>query len=104
MRKVMSWALVLAVSLGLAVPCLAAKQVPLVSKQTLESWLNDPDLMIIDVRLGSYETSKKRLKARCAKTRSRWNPGPAPCLKTRKLSCTVPDPMRAPASGWRSSC
>ena len=62
MRKVMSWALVLAVSLGLAVPCLAAKQVPLVSKQTLKSWLNDPDLMIIDVRLGSYETSTKKIK------------------------------------------
>ena len=62
MKKIMSWALVLAVSLGLAVPCLAAKQVPLVSKQTLKSWLNDPDLLIIDVRLGSYETSKKKIK------------------------------------------
>jgi rhodanese-related sulfurtransferase len=62
MRKVMSWALVLAVSLGLAIPCLAANQVPLVSKQTLKSWLKDPDLMIIDVRLFSYATSKKKIK------------------------------------------
>jgi rhodanese-related sulfurtransferase len=62
MRKVMSWALVVAVSLGLAVPCLAAKGAPLVSKQTLKSWLNDPDLLIIDVRLSSYDSSKKKIK------------------------------------------
>jgi rhodanese-related sulfurtransferase len=62
MRKILCYALVLAVSLGLAVPCLAAKQVPRVSKQTLKSWLNAPDLLIIDVRLGSYETSKKKVK------------------------------------------
>ena len=54
--------LVLAVSLVLAAPALAAKEVPLVSKQTLKSWLKDPDLMIIDVRLFSYATSKKRIK------------------------------------------
>jgi rhodanese-related sulfurtransferase len=58
----MSWALVVAVSLGLALPCLAAKPVPRVSKQTLKSWLNDPNVMIIDVRLGSYDTSKKKIK------------------------------------------
>ena len=62
MHKVMSWVLVLAVALGLAVPALAAKEAPLVSKQTLKSWLNDPNLLIIDVRLGSYETSKKKIK------------------------------------------
>jgi rhodanese-related sulfurtransferase len=62
MRKIMSWALVLAVSLALAVPCLAASKVPMVSKQTLKSWLNDPNVMIIDVRLGSYDTSKKKIK------------------------------------------
>jgi hypothetical protein len=62
MRKIMSWTLVLAVSLGLAVPCLAAPQVPLVSQQTLKSWLKDPDLMIIDVRLFSYATSKRKIK------------------------------------------
>jgi hypothetical protein len=62
MQKLMSWALVLTVSLGLAVPCLAAPQVPLVSQQTLKSWLKDPDLMIIDVRLFSYATSKRKIK------------------------------------------
>jgi rhodanese-related sulfurtransferase len=62
MRKIMSWALVLAISLGLAIPCLAAPKVPLVSKQTLKSWLNDPDLLIIDVRLFSYNSSKKKIK------------------------------------------
>jgi rhodanese-related sulfurtransferase len=61
MRKIMSWTLVLALSLALAAPCLAA-QVPRVSKQTLKSWLNDPNVMIIDVRLFSYNTSKKKIK------------------------------------------
>ena len=62
MRKLVSWILVLAVSLVLAAPALAAKAVPLVSKQTLKSWLNDADLLIIDVRLFSYDTSKKKIK------------------------------------------
>jgi len=55
-------ALLLAVTLALAVPALAAKEVPLVSKQTLKSWLNAPDLLIIDVRLFSYAASKKMIK------------------------------------------
>jgi rhodanese-related sulfurtransferase len=62
MPKLISWALVLAVSLGLTVAAAAAPEAPLVSQQTLESWLNKPDLMIIDVRLGSYETSKNKIK------------------------------------------
>ena len=62
MRKMISWALVVAVSLGLAVVAVATKDPSLVSKQTLKSWLMDPDLLIIDVRLGSYETSKKKIK------------------------------------------
>ena len=62
MHKLISWFLVLVVSLALAVPALAAKQAPLVSKQTLKSWLKDPNLLIIDIRLGSYETSKRKIK------------------------------------------
>ena len=62
MRKLMTWPLVLAVSLALAVPCLAAAKVPLVSQQTLKSWLKDPNVMIIDVRLFSYNTSKRKIK------------------------------------------
>ena len=64
MRRIMSWTLVLAVSLALAVPCLAASKAPLVSKQTLKSWLNDPNVMIIDVRLFSYNTSKRKIKGK----------------------------------------
>ncbi len=62
MQRVMCWILLVAVSLGVAVPALAAKEVPRVSKQTLKSWLKDPDLLLIDVRLGSYETSKNKIK------------------------------------------
>jgi rhodanese-related sulfurtransferase len=62
MRKVMTLGLVLAVSLALVIPCLAAPKVPLVSQQQLKSWLNDPNVMIIDVRLFSYNTSKRKIK------------------------------------------
>ena len=62
MYKLMSWILVLAITLGLAVPALAAKEAPLVSKQTLKSWLNDPNVMVIDVRLFSYNSSKRKIK------------------------------------------
>jgi rhodanese-related sulfurtransferase len=61
-RKTLCLALVFAVSLALAVPCLAASIAPRVSKQTLKSWLDDPNVMIIDVRLFSYNTSKKKIK------------------------------------------
>lgn len=62
MRKALCWALVAAVSLGLAAPAFAAKEVPLVDKQTLKSWLNDPKLLIIDVRRGNWETSPRKIK------------------------------------------
>jgi rhodanese-related sulfurtransferase len=62
MHKIISWVLVAAVSLALAVPAVAAKEAPLVSKQTLKSWLKDPNLLIIDVRLFSYATSKNKIK------------------------------------------
>ncbi len=62
MRKAIWWALVVAVSLALAAPVWAAKEAPLVDKETLRSWLNDPKLLIIDVRRGNWETSPKKIK------------------------------------------
>jgi rhodanese-related sulfurtransferase len=64
----MCWALVIAVSLGLAAPVWAAKETPLVDKQTLKSWLNDPKLLIIDVRRGNWETSTKKIKGAVRQT------------------------------------
>ena len=62
MHKLISRALVLAVCLVLAAAALAAKEAPRVSKQTLKSWLSKPDLIVIDVRLFSYGTSKNKIK------------------------------------------
>ena len=62
MRKLLCWTLMLAISLGLAAAGAAAREAPLVSQQTLKSWLKDPNLLIIDVRLNSYATSKRKIK------------------------------------------
>ena len=62
MRKLLCWTLMLAISLGLAAAGASAKEAPLVSQQTLKSWLKDPNLLIIDVCLNSYATSKRKIK------------------------------------------
>ncbi len=62
MRKLLCWTLMLAISLGLAAAGAAAREAPLVSQQTLKSWLKDPNLLIIDIRLNSYATSKRKIK------------------------------------------
>jgi rhodanese-related sulfurtransferase len=85
MRKVMRWALVLAVTLALATPAAAAQEVPLVNKQTLKSWLNDPDLLIIDVRLGSYDTSRKKIKGAVRKDPYKVRPWAATLPKDKKI-------------------
>jgi rhodanese-related sulfurtransferase len=84
-HKIICWVLVLAVSLGLAVPGLAAKEAPLVSKQTLKSWLNDPHLLIIDVRRGSYETSTKKIKGAVRKDPDGVNSWAATLPKDKKI-------------------
>jgi hypothetical protein len=41
----------------------ADKDVPRVSKDTLKSWLGDPNLLLIDVRLGGdWQGSDKKIK------------------------------------------
>ena len=63
MRKVLLLVLVLAVSLSLTTPCVAGKEAPKVDKDTLKSWLADPQVLIIDVRAGSsWEKSDKKIK------------------------------------------
>jgi rhodanese-related sulfurtransferase len=85
MHKVISCILVFTLGLGLAVPALAAKEVPLVNKQTLKSWLNDPDLLIIDVRLGSYDSSKKKIKGSVRKDPYNVRPWAATLPKNKKI-------------------
>ncbi len=62
MRKLLCWTLALAISLGLAAAGVEAREAPLISQQTLKSWLKDPKLLIVDVRLNSYYTSKRKIK------------------------------------------
>ncbi len=63
MRKVLVSFLVIAVSLSLTAPCLAAKDDFRVDKDTLKSWLADPGVLIIDVRTGSsWERSATKIK------------------------------------------
>jgi hypothetical protein len=63
MRKALVLFLVITVSLALTVPCLAAKADFRVDKDTLKSWLADPGVLIIDVRVGgSWEKSATKIK------------------------------------------
>ena len=63
MRKVLFLVLVFIISLSLTVPCLAAKEALKVDKDTVKSWLADPQVQIVDVRVGkSWETSDKKIK------------------------------------------
>ena len=65
MRKIAVWTVILLLSLALAAPGVswAGRQVPRVDKDTLKSWLADPQVLIIDVRAGSsWEKSDKKIK------------------------------------------
>ena len=63
MRKVLVFIIVCAVSLLLAVPCLAETDSLRVDKVTLKNWLADPQVLIIDVRAGeSWEQSDRKIK------------------------------------------
>ena len=63
MRKILFLLLVVTVSLSLAAPCLAGTETLRVDKETLKSWLDDPRVLIIDVRAGnSWVQSKKKIQ------------------------------------------
>jgi rhodanese-related sulfurtransferase len=63
MRKVLYVIVAFAVCLSLAVPALAGADSLRVDKDTVKSWLDDPQVLIIDVRTGnSWEQSDKKIK------------------------------------------
>lgn len=65
MRRVTFLVLIMALSLVLMVKgaAWAAKDTPLVDKDTLKSWLANPQVLIIDVRAGrSWEKSDRKIK------------------------------------------
>jgi rhodanese-related sulfurtransferase len=65
MRTGRLWFVVIAVSLMLAVSwsLVFAQEAPRIDKETLKSWLNDPGMMIIDVRQpGDWQASDKKIQ------------------------------------------
>ena len=65
MKKTKSWAMVMVASLVLAFSwaCSAAQEAPRVDKETLKSWLSDPQVLILDVRAPKdWNVSDKKIK------------------------------------------
>ena len=65
MHKTRLWAMVMAVSLMLAfsLSCSSGQEVPRVDQQTLKGWLNDPQVVLLDVRAPhDWQSSDKKIK------------------------------------------
>jgi predicted sulfurtransferase len=65
MQKTSLWARVLAVSLMLVFPGAGAgsENAPRLDKETMKSWLNDPQVILLDVRASKdWEGSDKKIK------------------------------------------
>ncbi len=94
MQKTKLWAMVIVASLLLAFSgsCAFGKEAPRVDKETLKSWLSDPQVIIVDVRnpkIGRAATKKSR--ARSVRIPKRCKPGLPAFPKTRKSSCIAPE-------------
>jgi rhodanese-related sulfurtransferase len=65
MQKTRLWAMVMAASLMVAFSwaCSAAQEVPRVDKETLKSWLSDPQVVLLDVRAPhDWQSSDKKIQ------------------------------------------
>jgi rhodanese-related sulfurtransferase len=65
MQKAKLWAMVLTFGLALVVPgaCASSEKAPRQDKETLKSWLSDPEVVIIDVRSsGDWEKATTKIK------------------------------------------
>ena len=65
MHKTRLWVQVMVVSLMLAFSsaCAAAPEAPRVDKETLKSWLSDPQVVLLDVRApNDWQSSDKKIK------------------------------------------
>ena len=65
MQKTRLWAMVMVVSLMLAFSwaCASGPEAPRVDKETLKSWLSDPQVVILDVREPKdWQGSDKKIK------------------------------------------
>ena len=65
MQKTRLWAMVMVASLmvALAWACAAAPEAPRVDKETLKTWLADPQVVLLDVRApNDWQGSDKKIK------------------------------------------
>lgn len=65
MQKTKLWAMVMAIGLMLAFSwaCSSAAEAPRIDKETLKSWLADPQVIILDVRApDDWQGSDKKIK------------------------------------------
>jgi rhodanese-related sulfurtransferase len=63
MRKVLHVIVAITVGLSLTIPALAGADPLRVDKETVKSWLGDPQVLIIDVRTGhSWDQSHRKIK------------------------------------------
>ena len=65
MKKARLWTMVIAVALMLAFPlsCAVGQDVPRLDKDTLKSWLADPQVIVLDVRQPKdWDGSNKKIK------------------------------------------
>lgn len=75
--------------------------VPRMTKEELKTLLGNPEVVILDVRLGGG-TPRKESRDRCSKTPKTFRTGPRNTRRTRRSSSTAPEPTRRRAPGWRS--
>ena len=66
MQRTRLWAMVMLASLMLAFSwaCAAAPEAPRIDKETVKSWLADPQVVIVDVRFGKdWQDSHTKIKS-----------------------------------------
>jgi rhodanese-related sulfurtransferase len=66
MQKTKLWAMLVVVTLILAFSwsCSSGQEAPRVDKETLKSWLADPQVVIVDVRFGKdWQDSNTKIKS-----------------------------------------
>ncbi len=86
--------------LGLA----SAQEPPRVDKETLKSWLSDPQVLILDVRAPKdWHVSDKKIKGAVRQDPKEVKTWAASLPKDKKIVLYAPERKRAPAPGWRKS-
>ena len=104
MRKTKFSAMALAVSLILAFTwsCGSGEKPPLLDRETIKSWLSNPEVIILDVRAPKdWNPSDKKIKGAVRQDPDEVTTRASTCPRTRKSSSIAR--RRAPSSGWRGN-